>query len=203
MTNQEPQHFTDISLWERLLKGDSDAFTSLFKKYYAIHCAKAQYLLKSSYDAEEVVQEIFKKLWENHTNLPHVLAPAAYISQSVRNACLNRIKQNGKTFHENIEGKYFAYEESTDASELLLINNRIEKAISELPESCQAIFKLSRFEQKSYAQIAEQLQISPKTVENQISIALKRLRQNLADLLVIFFFIFLLGVKWIIDVFNV
>ena len=202
MLTPKQKNLSDVSLWEQLKQGEAAAFTQLFKKYYGVHCAKARYIVKSSYDAEETVQEVFKKLWEHHSSLPHVLNPAAYISQSVRNACLNRIKQSGKTVHEDIEGKYFVYEESMDATELVRIQTRIDSAVEQLPESCKAIFKLSRFEQKTYGQIAEQLQVSPKTVENQIAIALKKLRQSLADLSLVFFFIFLLGVKWIMDVFT-
>lgn len=202
MFSPEEKKVTDITLWEQLKTGDANSFSILFKKYYSVHCAKASYLLKSSYEAEEVVQEVFKRLWENHLSLPHVINPAAYLSQSVRNASLNRIKQLGKMAHEGIDGKHIFYEESADANELIQLQERIDAAIEALPVSCKTIFKLSRFEQKSYAQIAEQLQVSPKTVENQIGIALKKLRQDLADMRLILFFIFLLGVKWIIDVFS-
>lgn len=199
MAFPDPQS-SDTAHWERLIQGDDGAFTALFKKYYAVHCAKAQYLLKSSYEAEEVVQELFKKLWENHAALPRALSPAAYLSQAVRNACLNRLKQQGRNSYEDITGKHVAYEESVDATELIHIHDRIEQAIGELPEGCRAIFRLSRFEQKTYPQIAEQLQLSPKTVENQMGIALKKLRQTLADLRVVFFFTFLLGVYagWVV-----
>lgn len=199
MAFPDPQS-SDTAHWERLIQGDEAAFTALFKKYYAVHCAKAQYLLKSAYEAEEVVQELFKKLWENHTALPRVLSPAGYLSQAVRNASLNRLKQQGRNPHEDITGKHVAYEEALDAAELIHIQDRIEQAIGELPEGCQAIFRLSRFEQKTYPQIAEQLQLSPKTVENQMGIALKKLRQTLADLRVVFFFVFLLGVYagWVV-----
>lgn len=198
------QHtLSDVQLWEKLLSGDADAFTRLFKKYYAVHCAKAQYILRSAHDAEDLVQDIYKKLWENHSTLPPVAAPAAYISQAVRNGALNRIKGNDKNRHDDIAGKHIIYEEGISAEELLHLQNRIEKAVNELPEGCQAIFRLSRFELKTYAQIAEHLQITPKTVENQISIALKKLRQNLGDLIFIFLFYFILGVNRFLDVFNV
>lgn len=199
MAFPDPQS-SDTAHWERLIQGDESAFTALFKTYYAVHCAKAQYLLKSAYEAEEVVQELFKKLWETHSTLPRVLSPAAYLSQAVRNACLNRLKQQGRITHEDLTGKHVAYEESTDAAELIRIQYRIEQAVQELPESCQAIFRLSRFEQKTYPQIAEQLQLSPKTVENQMGIALKKLRQTLADLRVVIFFGILLGVYtgWVV-----
>lgn len=200
MAFSDPNLLSDTVLWERLIRGDADSFTLLFKKYYAVHCARAQYLLKSSYEAEETVQELFKKLWENHAALPHALSPAAYLSQAVRNACLNRLNRQGRLLHEDLAGQRIAYEESMDTEELLHLQRRIENAIGELPEGCQTIFRMSRFEQKTYPQIAEQLQLSPKTVENQMGIALKKLRQQLADLRFILFFIFLLGVKavWLV-----
>jgi len=198
------QHsLSDAQLWDRLLSGDADAFSLLFKKYYAAHCAKAQYILRNGHDAEDLVQDIYKKLWETHATLPPVTSPSAYISQAVRNGALNRIKAGGKNRHDDITGKHILYEEGITAEELLHLQARIEKAVDGLPEGCRAIFRLSRFEQKSYAQIAEQLQITPKTVENQISIALKKLRQNLGDLIFMFLFYFPLGVNLILDVFNV
>lgn len=193
---------TDLFHWDELRKGNAASFTFLFRKYYALHCARARFLVRSQDDAEDLVQEIFKKLWEQHAQLPPADNPAAYISRAVRNAALNRLRRDGRIQNEEITEKHILYDESLDAAEMERIRIQIDKAVEELPESCRKIFGMSRFENKSYKQIAEALNISPKTVENQLGIALKKLRQQLANLRVQIFFHFLLGVKWFWDVFT-
>jgi len=193
---------TDLFHWDELRKGNPVSFTFLFKKYYAMHCARARFLVRSHDDAEDIVQEVFKKLWEQHDRLPPAENPALYIGRAVRNAALNRLQREGRIQNEEITEKHILYDESLDTAEMERIRLHIDKAVEELPESCRKIFTMSRFENKSYKQIAEALDISPKTVENQVSIALKKLRQQLANLFVQFFFHFLLGVKWFWDVFS-
>jgi len=158
--------------------------------------------MRSPDDAEDIVQEFFKKLWEQHSSLPEVEQPASYIGRAVRNAALNRLKQQNRIQSEEISDKHIFYDESLDPEETERVRMQIDSAVEALPESCRQIFTMNRFENKSYKQIAEALGLSPKTVENQIGIALKKLRQQLGNLRIIIFFIFLLGVKWVKDVFS-
>lgn len=158
--------------------------------------------MRSPDDAEDIVQEFFKKLWEQHSSLPEVEQPASYIGRAVRNAALNRLKQQNRIQSEEISDKHIFYDESLDPEETERVRMQIDSAEEALPESCRQIFTMNRFENKSYKQIAEALGLSPKTVENQIGIALKKLRQQLGNLYIIIFFIFLLGVKWVKDVFS-
>lgn len=158
--------------------------------------------MRSPDDAEDIVQELFKKLWEQHSSLPEAEQPASYIGRAVRNAALNRLKQQDRIQSEEISDKHIFYDESLDPEETERVRMQIDSAVEALPESCRQIFIMNRFENKSYKQIAEALGLSPKTVENQIGIALKKLRQHLGNLHIVIFFIFLLGVKWVKDVFS-
>ncbi|WP_207784591.1 RNA polymerase sigma-70 factor [Marinifilum breve] len=168
-------------------------FESLFNDHYSRLCAYAYNFLKEQEGSEEIVQEVFFKLWINRKDIVIESSMESYLYRAVRNASLNLIK------HINIREKYkeynqeeIKYDEQIDrdpmnASELEL---KIRASIDLLPEQRKKIFILSRYEQLKYREIAEQLGISVKTVENQMGKALKFLREELADylpLIVLFF----------------
>lgn len=166
--------------------GDESAFEQLFRAYYPRLCAFASTLLDDRAEAEEVVQTMFCRFWEQRTSLEVTSSVQAYLFQSVRNASLNQIKKtqirdaykvmNLDNLNQNPE---FQPDRITESA----LSQRIEKAIADLPEQCRLVFKLSRFEEMKYKEIAEYLNISIKTVENQMGKALKRLRGNLVDFL--------------------
>ncbi len=161
-------------------------FEILFNDHYSRLCAYAYNFLKEQEGSEEIVQEVFFKLWVNRTDIVIQTSMESYLYRSVRNASLNLIK------HINIREKYkqhnqeaIAYSEQEDrdpvnASELEL---KIRSSIDQLPEQRKKIFILSRYEQLKYKEIAEQLGISVKTVENQMGKSLKYLRTELAEYL--------------------
>ncbi|NOU61898.1 RNA polymerase sigma-70 factor [Marinifilum sp. JC070] len=168
-------------------------FENLFNDHYSRLCAYAYNFLKEQEGSEEIVQEVFFKLWINRSEIQINSSMESYLYRSVRNASLNLIK------HISIREKYkeynkeaIEYDEQIDkdpmnASELEL---KIRASIDKLPEQRKKIFILSRYEQLKYKEIAEQLGISVKTVENQMGKALKFLREELADylpLIVLFF----------------
>jgi len=165
----------------------------LFNDHYSRLCAYAYNFLKEQEGSEEVVQEVFFKLWINRSDITIQTSMESYLYRSVRNASLNLIK------HINIREKYkehnqheIEYAEQLDkdplnASELEL---KIRASIDLLPEQRKKIFILSRYEELKYKEIAEQLGISVKTVENQMGKALKFLRKELADYLPLIFLFF-------------
>jgi RNA polymerase sigma-70 factor, ECF subfamily len=169
-----------------LQAGDITAFEMIFKTYYQPLCNYAYSFVQDRDEAEEIVQATFMSVWEKKDNLSIHTGVKPYLYAMVRNASLNVLK------HEKIKQQHAAIElavaerssesvtRSVMASEL---EERIYTALNKLPEQCRLVFKLSRFEELKYAEIADQLNISVKTVENQMGKALKIMREQLKDYL--------------------
>ncbi|HMP99911.1 MAG TPA: RNA polymerase sigma-70 factor [Cyclobacteriaceae bacterium] len=184
---------TEQDILGKLHAGDKTAFEMVFRTYYNTLCNYAYGFVSDQDEAEEVVQSTFINFWEkrNDINIQHSLK--AYLYRSVRNTCLNIIK------HEKVKNKHqeYAMTYSSLASESTaqaVMKNELEQKIAEamtkLPEQCRLVFSLSRFEDLKYQEIATQLGISVKTVENQMGKALRIMREQLKDylpLLLIFF----------------
>ena len=167
------------------------AFELLFKSQYEKLCKRAYALLNDMDEAEETVQGVFISIWEKRKEMQVTESINAYLSRAVRNAALNRIK------HINVRLKYSREQQIlqdgnpplTEISHAGELRARISAAIESLPEQCRLIFKLSRFEEMKYAEIAEKLGISVKTVENQMGKALRVLREKLKDYMILIFFL--------------
>jgi len=172
----------------RLIRtGDEMAFEKLFRLYYERLSRYADQLLKDSPQAEEIVQDVFVTIWENRGKLNLEIGIKPYLYRAVHNRCLNCFK------HDQVKKNHSAavlsdasagiYPQSLelDAKEL---KGRIGNAMEMLPEECRKVFRLSRFEEFSYREIADYLGISIKTVESQMGKALKIMRRELADYLV-------------------
>lgn len=136
----------------------------------------------SSEDAEELVQDMFFKLWQNRNQINVISSSKSYLFTSVKNSMLNKHK------HEKVKQMYAAdyrYTNKEESDDFEMDENRekiknIELAIAELPEKRREIFVKSKVEGKKYKEIADELQISVKTVENQMGEALKFLRNKLS-----------------------
>ena len=177
---------SSIQLLNTLRAGDITAFEMIFKTYYQPLCNYAYTFVQDRDEAEEIVQSTFLSVWEKRQDLAIHTGVKPYLYAMVRNAALNVIK------HEKIKQQHAAVElavaekssesvtRTVMASEL---EERIYKALNKLPEQCRLVFKLSRFEELKYAEIAKQLDISVKTVENQMGKALKIMREQLKDYL--------------------
>ena len=169
-----------------LKAGNLTAFEMLFRTYYQPLCNYAFTFVQDRDEAEEIVQSTFLNIWEKRENLSIHTGVKPYLYAMVRNACLNvlkheKIKQQHATMEMAIaERSIESVARTVIASEL---EAKIHDAMDHLPEQCRLIFKLSRFEDLKYAEIAEQLKISIKTVENQIGKALRIMRDQLRDYL--------------------
>jgi len=153
-------------------------------------------------EAENIVQDIFLMLWEKRDALRVDVSLTAYLFTLVKNKCIDFLRHRmvEQMYSENIQHEYseelnvklFALESfdhnfsSEEDIEILLRN-----AIDKLPERCRLIFIKSRIEGKKYKEIAEELNLSVNTVEGQISIALKKLREELKDYLPLLLFLFI------------
>jgi RNA polymerase sigma-70 factor (ECF subfamily) len=172
--------------FEALAAGDITAFEMYFRTYYQPLCNYAYTFLQDRAESEEIVQTTFLSVWEKRTSLNIKTSPKSYLYAMVRNACLNVIK------HEKIKQRYVGeelaladqgYESVSQTISSNELETRIQTAIEVLPEQCRLVFKLSRFEELKYSEIAEQLDISVKTVENHMGKALKIMREQLKDYL--------------------
>jgi len=176
----------EIQHWNELKEGDVNAFEMFFKTYYQPLCNYAYSFIQDRDEAEEIVQSAFLSVWEKRETLDIKTSLKSYLYTMVRNTSLNVIK------HEKIKQKYVGEALAVEArshegvSQKVLsseLEEKIERAMDVLPEQCRLIFKMSRFEELKYGEIAEQLQISVKTVENQMGKALKIMRDQLKDYL--------------------
>jgi RNA polymerase sigma-70 factor (ECF subfamily) len=174
----------EAALIERLKAGEEAAFQSLFRDYYPSLCVYAKRLTGDADGAREVVQDLFVRLYEQRTALPVLGSLKSYLYAAVRNACLNQLKQahTRGLHHQQLQYQAPAAVE-THPLEQLELEERIWRAVRNLPGQCRRIFEMNRFEDKKNKQIADELGISIRTVETQISKALRLLRQELADFL--------------------
>ena len=171
-------------LIERLRKGDMHAFEQLFKEYYEMLCYFANRFIDNMPVAEEMVADVYTSVWEKRETLLISSSFRAYIYRAVRNRCLNHIK------HQRIERAYMDYirhhtlitDEGVDNAREEELAKEVEEAIESLPDRCRQIFKMSRYDELRYLDIARELQLSPKTVERQMMIALEKLRRHLKHL---------------------
>ncbi len=177
----------ESTLLQALRSGDQAALESLFRSYYEALCNHANTLLNDIDESEEVVQQLFIQLWEKREAMEISTSIQAYLYRAIRNSCLNKIKHNKvrRLYTEEVTALARTSEPTSSISLQNELQDQIKQAIEGLPEQCRIIFKLSRFEELKYSEIAEQLGLSIKTVENQMGKALRVMREKLKDYLVI------------------
>lgn len=161
-------------------------FEELFKSQYSPLCSYANQFLKDLDAAEEVVQEVMFKIWTSRDTLVIGTSMKSYLFRAVRNGCMNvikhhKVREEYRAWRENEgDSHHRSMEEDMIASEL---GQRIRVAIDHLPMERRKVFIMSRYDGMTYAQIADKLNISVKTVENQMGKSLKSLREDLKDYL--------------------
>lgn len=180
MVNKQKEK--EIVLVQRLAKNDVQAFNELYNLYSRRIFGFAYGFLRSKEEAEGIVQEVFVKIWETRNNLRSDLSFSWFLFTIARNLILNKLQ------HHQYEMRYqkdFLAETSGDdnnTEEQVFyrdMSDHINNLIMELPPKRKEIFLLSRFEGLSYQEISEKLNISVKTVEVQISLALKYIRARI------------------------
>jgi RNA polymerase sigma-70 factor, ECF subfamily len=184
----------DSDILMAIRQGNERVYEGVFRKHYQALCNYACGILKDMDDAEEVVQSIFLKFWEQREGIEISVSLKSYLYRAVHNTCLNRLKhlKIQETYRQYV-GDYLeeTYDSATEILDKVELENRIADALEKLPEQCRLIFKMSRFEELKYQEIADKLGLSIKTIENQIGKALKIMRMELADYLPVMFLIML------------
>lgn len=175
-----------------LTKGDFDAFGFLYERYHRTLYGFALYLSKNPHEAEELVQYVFVSVWETKTAIDPEKSFRAYLFSIARNRFCDilrkRVTANCYTDYVLSRNEQFTndFERQMEDSE---IGDIIDRLLQQVPERRRLIFKMNRFENLSYKQIAEQLQISENTVDTQIRNVLNFLRKELPKYLKILFLI--------------
>lgn len=156
-----------------------------FRKYYELYydqlCHFLNFYTQDITIIEDVLQEVYLKLWENRDEI-EIQYIKTYLFHAAKNRVLNHLRdeQNRHYLLENWFNQQQQEKQGKECYDLEQFTTLLYKAIEQLPEKCQEIFLLSRQEKLTYKQIAEKLDISVKTVEAQMGIALKRIRETLS-----------------------
>jgi len=180
---QEAVQDTEQQIIEGIRQGNEACFQQVFDTYYEKLCDFAFTILRDMDEAEDAVQSMFLKVWEKREGLMITHTLKSYLYRSIHNACINLLE------HRHIKQKHVEFSNYTlsDIQQPDVFPAELEAnilaAIERLPEQCKIIFKLSRYEELRYSEIAERLGISVNTVENQVSKALKILRAQFIDVL--------------------
>ena len=160
--------------------GDRESFNQVFRRYYSPMVRFCRYVADSDL-ASEIVQDLFVKLWSNREKISFNTSFESYMLTSVRNSALTYI--NKERSHAEANLRVFSEEsDNTDPSETLQSNNLEEsyrKILKDMPEKRREVFLASRYDGLKYSEIAEKLGISQKTVEAQMSAAIKQLKDGL------------------------
>jgi len=177
---------SELQLFAEMKSGSKESFNYFFDYYYSGLCIYANRYTGDLSTSEEVVQDVFVRFWEKCQNIQIESSVRFYLFRAVYNQCMNLLK------HKKVERTYLQKNalqvEELSEEQWSLFNEFelryvLDQAISKLPDRCRDVFKLSRFENLKNKEIAERLGITEKTVENQITKALKVLRNELKDYL--------------------
>ncbi|MGN6397937.1 MAG: RNA polymerase sigma-70 factor [Mucilaginibacter sp.] len=176
--------YSDSTVINLIREGSGQAFEKIFREYFKSLHAYAYTFIKDSEQAEEIVQNVFCRIWEKREQLKPEGSLKAYLYRAVHNESLNYLKHQKTRAAFTIHQGKVEEPVGGEASEKILaaeLDEHIRQALNELPQQCRVIFQLSRFENLKYKEIAGQLNLSIKTVENQMGKALKILRTKLAE----------------------
>lgn len=180
-----------------LLMNDA-SFEAFFKKHFLPLCAYCQFKFGLDLDmAKEMVHTGFIKLWDARHNLTPGLSPKSYLYSIVTNNILDLLK------HQKVRQQYVQFMQQSVAADadpftdidIKQLQSHIDAAIASLPDQMRRIFEMSRFQGLKYSQIANELNLSVKTVETQMSRALQKLRTSLATYLISL--LLLLTINWL------
>jgi RNA polymerase sigma-70 factor (ECF subfamily) len=173
---------TDIT-W-RIRNGDIGQFESLFRSSYVSLVRYAKTLIKDHDTAEEIVQDLFFRLWQDKEKLNIESSLNGYLFRSVHNKCLHYIEHN-RVIERHAEEMSYSQSESQESPSDILnykeLQEKIASILERLPERCGKIFTMSRFEGLKYSEIADKLSVSIKTVEANMGRALKEFRKELTQ----------------------
>jgi RNA polymerase sigma-70 factor, ECF subfamily len=174
----------DTEIIGRIRQGDKEQFESLFRSSYVSLVRYARTLIKDQDTAEEIVQELFFRIWQDREKIKIESSLNGYLFRSVHNRCLHHI-EHSRVVERHAEEMSFLQSESQESPGDILnykeLQAKIATILEKLPERCGKIFYMSRFEGLKYNEIARKLSVSVKTVESNMGRALKEFRKELTE----------------------
>lgn len=185
------QYDNESELISALKKGEHEAYSYLFSRYYKDLVLYGGTIIQDQEICEDIVQNLFLHIWENR-EIIKIESLKSYLLKSVKNSCLDEIKHN-KIINEHTDFIIRQNSlESNSTEEYILfseVNTKLLEAIEKLPEDEKITFKMSRIKEIKYQQIADELNVSVRTVEVRISKSIKHLKEMLKDFFILLFFI--------------
>jgi RNA polymerase sigma-70 factor, ECF subfamily len=178
----DPSKDTDQLLWRVLEHDDYSAFEKLFYLNYNPLRNFCKKLVVINEVAEELVSEVFFKIWNNRKRIVISSSPKSYLYTAVRNIAFDHLRKEKHSVWADLEEASAKPCDSFDPqmhSEFLELQDSVERAVAKLPKQCRLVFQLSRDHGMKYSEIAETLHLSVKTIETQMGRALKSLRRSL------------------------
>jgi RNA polymerase sigma-70 factor (family 1) len=174
----------DSEIAGRIREGDVRQFEALFRSSYVSLVRYAKTLIKDHDTAEEIVQDLFFRIWQDKENIKIESSLNGYLFRAVHNRCLHHIEHLRVVERHAEEMSYRQTETQESPSDILHykeLQSRIARILDRLPERCGKIFYMSRFEGLKYTEIAKKLSVSVKTVESNMGRALKEFRKELTE----------------------
>ena len=175
---------SDSEIIRRIRQGDKQEFEKLFRSSYVSLVRYAKRILKDHDTAEEIVQDLFFRLWQDRGNLTIESSLNGYLFRSVHNRSLHFIEHQKVVDRHAGEIAASADQTAEPVTEAIYyseLQSKVARVLERLPERCSVIFRMSRFEGLKYNEIAEKLSVSLKTVEANMGKALKEFRKALAE----------------------
>ena len=176
----------DIQLIDRLKQDDEVALSRIYEKYWQPLYLAAYHVIKDKQICEDIIQELFIKLWNKRQSIEITVSLKAYLYASIRYEVYRQIRTGnvrGDIYDNLIERLHTpACDDTIEYKELI---DRVSIIVDKLPQKCREVYKLSREENLSHKQIASMLNISAKTVENHLTKALRLLRTSLSTEIIV------------------
>jgi RNA polymerase sigma-70 factor (ECF subfamily) len=174
----------DSEILRRIRQGDQGQFESLFRSSYISLVRYAKTIVKDHDTAEEIVQDLFFRLWQDKEKIKIESSLNGYLFRAVHNRCLHWIEHNRVVERHARDAEFSQTRNVENPSEIIQykeLQSKIAEILARLPERCGRIFCMNRFEGLKYAEIAEILSVSIKTVEANMGKALKEFRKALTE----------------------
>ncbi|MEP5338133.1 MAG: RNA polymerase sigma-70 factor [Algibacter sp.] len=184
-------HRSDNDIIQGLKADDKKALTAMYNNYWKILFLYSYDLLKDKVVCEEIIQDVFIDIWNKRNELQIKISLKSYLYGCVRYKTYTEFKKNKRKRVELIEELDRRILYTTPETKMMEkeLKQHVDFVVEGLPKKCRRVYKLSRNEQLSHREIAEQLGISIKTVENHITNALRVIRSSLSSILFIALFL--------------
>lgn len=172
-------------LFEEIKKGNKEAFTLIFQKYYKDLVLFGGSFLQDKERSEDIVQSVFLRLWENRSKIEIKTSLKSFLLQSVRNGCLDELRHN-KIIRDHISySEYVNPEFDFNTDHYILyseLQSILDSALDKLPSEIKTVFEMNRFDGLKYKEIATKLSVSERTIEVRIGKAITLLRRHFKEL---------------------